>query len=120
MRGLALFRIGLGGMSWLAPYATARLFGTPEDRNTPELAYMTRVFGARAIALGSGFLASNEDGRSLWHRLWLLCDAADTVMGVGMVARGRVGLRQGAPLVAVTGAAMALDVARIRDEQGSV
>lgn len=118
MRGLALFRIGLGGTSWLAPYSTARLFGTPEERNTSELAYMTRVFGARAIALGTGYLASNEEQRPLWHRLWLLCDAADTVMGIAMVARGRVGLRQGAPLVAVTGAAMALDVARIRDEPG--
>ena len=39
---------------------------------TPELEYMTRVFGVRAVALGVGYLASSGEARRLWHRLWLL------------------------------------------------
>ena len=45
---------------------------------------MNRVFGVRAIALGTGYLASHGEARGLWHRLWMLCDAADTVMGARM------------------------------------
>ena len=62
---------------------------------TPELEYMTRVFGVRAVALGVGYLASSGDARRLWHRLWLLCDAADTAMGAGMLASGRLSPERG-------------------------
>ena len=114
MAGLAAFRIALGAASWIAPRPLTRAYGVPEDRMTPELEYMTRVFGVRAIALGVGYLASSGEARRLWHRLWLLCDAADTVMGAGMLASGRLSPERGVAALATTAPAMALDVAALR------
>ena len=113
MSGLALFRIVLGSVSWLAPGPVSRVFGVPEERITPELEYMNRVFGVRAIALGVGYLASSGKERSLWHRLWVMCDGADTAMGTGMVATGRLrGLSAPAALL-TTGGALAIDIAAL-------
>jgi hypothetical protein len=64
----------------------------------------------RAISLGIGYLASSGDARRLWHRLWLLCDTADTAM----VARGQLGGVSGAAALSTTGVAMAIDVAALR------
>ena len=114
MAGLAGFRIALGTASWIAPGPLARAYGVPEDRMTPELEYMTRVFGIRAVALGVGYLASSGEARGLWHRLWLLCDAADTVMGAGMLASGRLSPERGVSALATTAPAMALDVAALK------
>jgi hypothetical protein len=113
MRGLAVFRIAIGAASWVAPGALARNYGVPEDRMTPELEYMTRVFGVRAVALGVGYLSSTGDARRVWHRLWLLCDAADTAMGIAMIARGRLRGNLGAAALATTAPSMALDVAAL-------
>ena len=114
MAGLAAFRIALGAASWIAPGPLARAYGVPEDRMTPELEYMTRVFGIRAVALGVGYLASSGEARGLWHRLWLLCDTADTVMGAGMLASGRLSPERGVSALATTAPAMALDVAALK------
>ena len=114
MTGLAIFRIALGTAAWVAPRRLTGTFGVPEERITAELEYMNRVFGVRAITLGIGYLASSGDARNLWHRLWLLCDAADTVMGTAMIVRGRLGGRSGAAGIATTGLATAIDVAALR------
>ena len=114
MTGLAAFRIALGAASWIAPRRMARTFGAADGAVTPELEYMTRVFGVRAIALGVGYLASSGDARGLWHRLWLLCDTADTAMGVGMVAGGRLDPKVGASALATTTPSMVLDIAAMR------
>src|SRR4051812_41340403 len=111
MTGLAAFRIVLGAASWIAPRPLTRAYGVPEERITPELEYMTRVFGVRAIALGVGYLASSGEARRLWQRLWLLVDSADTAMGAGMLARGRLDVKRGAAALATTAPAMALDIA---------
>ena len=86
MSGLAAFRIGLGAAAWLAP---------------------------RAIALGVGYLASSGEARDVWHRLWLLCDAADTAMGARMVARRELATASGAAALLTTGGALAIDLAAI-------
>jgi hypothetical protein len=114
MRGLAAFRIVLGTAAWIAPRGLSRLFGVPPSRITPELEYMNRVFGVRAVTLGVGYLASSGEARVLWHRLWVLCDAADTAMGVGMLARGRFGGLTAAAGLATTGGALAIDLAALR------
>lgn len=113
MAGLAGFRIALGAASWLAPGPLTRAYGVPDDRITPELEYMTRVFGVRAIALGVGYLTASEDARRVWRRLWLLVDAADTVMGAGMLAAGQLDRKRGAAALATTAPAMALDIASL-------
>jgi hypothetical protein len=35
---------------------------------------MNRVFGARAFAVGAGYLLSTDAARRLWQRLAFLCD----------------------------------------------
>lgn len=114
MTGLALFRIALGTAAWVAPRRLSRAFGVPDERITPELDYMNRVFGVRAVTLGVGYLASSEQARPLWHRLWLLCDAADTAMGTAMIGSGRLGGRSAAGGLATTGIATAIDLAAMR------
>lgn len=114
MTGLAFVRITNGLLAWFAPRAMNRLFGVPRADESPTLIYMNRVFGVRAIALGVGYLASRGEARSLWHRLWLLCDAADTVMGAGMASRGEVPRAAAAKALLLTGGATAVDVAAMR------
>ncbi|HMJ34307.1 MAG TPA: hypothetical protein VK501_10335 [Baekduia sp.] len=113
MRGLAGFRIVLGAFAWCAPRAMNRVFGVSRGGDSPELVYMNRVFGVRAISLGTGYLLSRGEPRRLWHRLWLLCDAADTTMGAAMVARRRLPPVMAAQALAITGVATAIDVAAL-------
>jgi hypothetical protein len=117
MRRLAWFRIGLGALAWFAPRAMNRLFGVPRADQSPALIYMNRVFGVRAVSLGTGYLASQGESRRLWHRLWLLCDGADTVMGVAMVARGELRGLTAVQALALTGGATAIDVAALADDR---
>ena len=119
LRAVAYFRIALGALTWIAPRKVNRLFGVSRATETPELVYMNRVFGVRAVALGIGWLASSGDARRLWHRLWLLCDGADTVMGTAMAARGALGPFTAARALAVTGGCMAADLAAMKDEAGA-
>jgi hypothetical protein len=116
MRGLALFRIGLGAFAWLAPRTMNRIFGVSRADDSDALIYMNRVFGVRAISLGVGYLASGGEARKLWHRLWLLCDSADTVMGLGMTARGSLRGLTAVQALAITGGATAVDLAAMREE----
>lgn len=111
LRSLAWFRIVLGATAWLAPRPMNRIFGVPRSDDSAALDYMNRVFGVRAIALGVGYLSSEGDARRTWHRLWLLCDAADTVMGARMAARGELSRLTAAQALAITGGATAVDVA---------
>jgi hypothetical protein len=114
MRRLAAFRIALGTFAWFAPRTMNRLFGVPRADESPALIYMNRVFGVRAVSLGVGYLASSGEARKLWHRLWLLCDAADTAMGAGMTARGKLSPLTAAEALAITGSATAIDLAVMR------
>ncbi len=111
MRSLAAFRIGVGAFAWLAPRTMNRAFGVPRQDDSPALQYMNRVFGIRAVSLGIGYLTSSGDARKLWHRLWLLCDAADTVMGAAMVARGELRGSTAVEALALTGGATVIDIA---------
>lgn len=111
MKGLAAVRIVLGAFAWLAPRALNRIFAVPRRDDSAALIYMNRVFGIRAVSLGVGYLASEGEARELWHRLWLLCDAADTAMGVGMVFRGELRGLTALQALAITGGATAIDLA---------
>jgi hypothetical protein len=118
MNGLAFFRIVLGAFAWFFPRTMNRIFGISREDESPALVYMNRVFGVRAVSLGVGYLASDGEARRLWHRLWLLCDSADTAMGAAMIARGELGALTGAQALAITGGAVAIDVAAMTDDQG--
>jgi hypothetical protein len=90
-----------------------RLFGVPRRDDSSALIYMNRVFGVRAVSLGIGYLASRDEARKLWVRLWLLCDVADTVMGAAMARSGELEGLTAAQALSMTGTAAAIDVAAI-------
>jgi hypothetical protein len=113
MRALAVFRIALGAFAWVSPRTMNRVFGVPRNQDSSALIYMNRVFGVRAISLGIGYLASHGDARKLWHRLWLLCDAADTTMGTVMAARRQLPPTTAAQALVITAGATAIDLASI-------
>ncbi|MDT7588848.1 MAG: hypothetical protein QOE32_6398, partial [Pseudonocardiales bacterium] len=66
--GLAAGRIVLGAWALVSPGSLVRSFGLSGG---PEHSYLTRIFGARAISLGAGYLAEPPAGRRRWHRLAL-------------------------------------------------
>lgn len=102
LAGLALGRVALGAPSRLLPRATARAFGAGR-RATPELDYMTRVFGIRAVALGLGWLSSTAGARRRWQRLAFMCDVSDTVAGIGHLRRRDLPRAQALATTALTG-----------------
>lgn len=82
--GMAVGRIVLGAFALAAPGATARLFRMAPK---PDLTYMTRIYGGRAIALGLGYLTEPPVHRRRWHRLGLFVDTADTLAALGHLRR---------------------------------
>jgi hypothetical protein len=111
---LSLGRVLLGAAALASPSRTTRAFGI-EPR--PDLDYMTRIFGARAIALGLSYMGTSGRDRRLVQRLAFLVDVADTVGGAGHLARGDVPRRASAGLVAMTGTYAAVGAARIARER---
>ena len=114
LAGLAIGRIVLGILSRVAPRATTRLFGAGPAAS-PELDYMNRVFGARAFALGSGYLLSEGEARRRWQRLAFVCDVSDTLAGAGHLRRGDIPRPSAIAATVLTGSYMlvgALKLAR--------
>ncbi|GAA1888867.1 hypothetical protein [Actinomadura bangladeshensis] len=105
---LAGGRVAWGTLALAAPGLNLKLAGMG-SRDTPELRYLIRVFGSRAVALGAGYLMSDPATRRRWWRLCLLVDACDTAAGLVHLARGDVPRGSIAALVAITGTYAALD-----------
>ena len=118
LSGLAWGRIGLGLLARAAPRTTTRLFGAGHAVS-PELDYMNRIFGARAFALGSGYLVSSGDARRLWQRLAFVCDVSDTLAGLGHLRRRDIPHAAAVAAVALTGSYMLVGAARVAGDLGS-
>ncbi|HMJ04597.1 MAG TPA: nuclear transport factor 2 family protein [Conexibacter sp.] len=112
LAGLALGRIALGAPSRLSPRGTARVFGAG-GATSPELDYMTRVFGIRAVALGLGWLTSDGTARRRWQRLAFMCDVSDTVAGIGHLRRRDMPRGPALATTALTGGYMLVGAARV-------
>ena len=110
--GLAAGRLALGTLARVAPRATTSLFGA-RSAASPELDYMNRIFGARALALGGGYLLSDGDARRVWQRLALAVDISDTVAGAGHLRRGDIPRASAIAAVALTGTYAAIGAARL-------
>lgn len=110
LRAMAVGRIALGVGSLAAPGLLAKSFGVAP---AGEVSYLTRVYGARAIALGVSYLTADDQHRTRLQRLSLGVDATDTVSGLGHLLRRDVPLRGIGPLTGLTGAYAALGAARL-------
>jgi len=115
LRGMAIGRLVLGALARVSPNLTSRLSGAGPSPG-PEFDYMTRVFGARAIALGTGYLASGGDARRLWQRLAFFCDVSDTVAGATQLRNSEMPLVARVWLVSLTGTYAAIGAARILED----
>jgi len=102
LAGLAIGRLALGAPSRLVPRGMARALGARRAAN-PELDYMTRVFGIRAVALGLGWLSTDGGARRRWQRLAFLCDLSDTLAGIGHLRRRDLPRGQAIATTALTG-----------------
>ncbi|MFG2085833.1 MULTISPECIES: hypothetical protein [unclassified Spirillospora] len=117
MTNLARGRIALGLAAFAAPKLTVKAMGMGGGAD-PGRDYMVRMFAAREIALGAGYLLSGDDsGRRLWARLGLAVDSLDLVSGVK--TRPGLPLWATAGAVGVAGGAAALGAAKVaRDITG--
>ena len=89
VNGLALGRIAIGGMALASPALAAKLFRLDLARN-PHLAYMTRLFGSREIALGAITLVASGKARRRMIALGMAIDAADGFAGYDAMRSGSV------------------------------
>jgi hypothetical protein len=112
LKTMALGRLVLGALALASPGVAARSFGM-DEKLTPELNYMARIFGIRAIALGSGYLLSDGNSRRLWQRLAFACDVSDTITGIGHMRRDDLPGGSATALTALTGSYAAFGAVRV-------
>lgn len=112
MLNLARGRVALGVAAFAAPGLTVKLMGL--GGGDPGRDFVTRMFAAREIALGAGYLLSGDPGRRLWGRLGLAVDSLDTVNGL----RSRPGLPLWVTAAAtgVAGASTAIGAAKVAQD----
>lgn len=111
---LALGRMLLAVASLVAPRQFAKLVGVAPS---PELTYLTRIYGARAFAMGLGYLTSGARERYRWKRLSLMVDTIDTVNGVSHLVRRDLPLRAAVSMVSLTGSYAAIGATTVATEQ---
>ncbi|TDD73523.1 hypothetical protein E1293_31170 [Actinomadura darangshiensis] len=110
MTNLARGRVALGAAALAAPKLTVKLMGLGGAAD-PGRDYMVRMFAAREIALGAGYLLSDDSGRRLMARVGLAADSVDVASGLKT--------RKGLPLwvtagaVAIAGGAAAMGAAKV-------
>jgi len=85
-KALTGLRLAVGAGAWLAPNATAKLFGMDPDAN-PQASYLGRLFGVRDVALAIWVGSCTGDARRLGWKVGVGCDLADAAAGV-LAARG--------------------------------
>lgn len=79
--GLSLGRIAIGAVSFASPAVAAKLFMLDAPGN-PQLPYLSRLFGAREIALGAVTLVAGGTARRNLVVAGIAVDAADAATGV--------------------------------------
>jgi hypothetical protein len=110
LRQLAVARVALGTASLLVPGLAAKSMGLGGGHDGGR-DYVTRMFAAREIALGAGYLLTRGATRSTLVRLGLAVDTLDTVSG--MKSRGAVSLWVTAGGTAVSAGAAAIGAAGV-------
>lgn len=109
-------RIALGAAAIVAPGLTARMVGAAKGTDGGR-DLVTRMFGAREIALGAGYLLSANSDRPLWARLGLAVDALDTVSGLS--SRRTLPLWKSAAATGLAGGVAALGAVKVAKDATS-
>ncbi len=98
--------IGVGAT--FSPAATLKSYGVETDIS-PLLAFMSRLFGVREIALATGTWASRGPEQALWLQLGIACDLVDAAAAIQVARQGALP-RRGA-LQATLGPAAGITIA---------
>lgn len=112
LTGLSLGRIGLGAVSLLSPDVAAKLF-LLDGPAIPQLRFMTRLFGAREVALGAATLTARGSAQRNLVVVGIAVDAADAATGVVGAQRGEVGKVVGGGLTTIAIGAVGAGVAAL-------
>lgn len=108
--GLALGRVAIGVGAMAAPGLAMKMFRLDPVTN-PQLAYMSRMFGSREIALGALTLATSGKAQRNLVLAGIAVDAADAVAGQLAAREGTVSPRTGMfltlPALGAVGAGLA-------------
>jgi hypothetical protein len=81
-------RMAFGIAIWTLPGPVGKAFGVGMTRD-PLAIYLSRLMGARDVALAWELLVTEGDAQRQWLLACMVCDAADTLAAV---AAGRNGL----------------------------
>jgi len=103
-------RVALGVAAFAAPRLTARLVGMGRGADAGR-DYAVRLFAARELVLGAGYLLSGPSGRRTWTRFGLLTDALDTA--AALKTRGGVSPWATAGTAAAAGTCAAIGAAGV-------
>lgn len=104
------------GVSMLArPELLAKALGA-DSTTAARLSWLTRMVGAREVALGAGTLLALRRGKDAeeWAYAQLLSDAADALAVGAALARGHVRAVPGAAVVAAAASGVATGVLALR------
>jgi hypothetical protein len=88
LTSLIASRMAFGVAIWTLPGPVGKAFGVDMTRD-PLAIYLSRLMGARDVALAWELLVTEGDARRKWLLACMACDAADTVAAI---AAGRNGL----------------------------
>lgn len=113
MTNLARGRVAIGLAAFAAPKLAVKLMGLGSAAD-PGRDYVARMFAAREIALGAGYLLSDDHGRRLWARLGLAVDSLDVLSG--LKTRGALPLWVTAGAVGIAGAAAGIGTAKVASD----
>lgn len=113
MTSLARGRVALGVAAFAMPALTAKVLGLSNGADGGR-DYLARMFGAREIALGTGYLFAKGPARRTWARLGLVVDAMDTV--AGLQSRKTLPLRASAMGTVIAASAAIVGAAKVTQD----
>jgi hypothetical protein len=88
LNSLIVSRMAFGVAIWTLPGPVGKAFGVDMTRD-PLAIYLSRLMGARDVALAWELLVTEGDAQRKWLIACMVCDAADTLAAA---AAGRNGL----------------------------
>lgn len=115
--GLALGRIVVGVVMFLAPRLGARIFQL--DGSSSASPYLGRLFGSREIALGAATLVASGPARTRLVAAGVAIDAADGAAGALSARDGDVGKVVGGLLMAPAVGAVAVGLLELVRSRGA-
>ena len=112
--GLAYGRVVVGILALVSPRRVEKLLGL-DPRLNPQMSPLTRMFGAREVALGGLTLAASGDARERLIQVGVAVDAIDLVAGLAAASSGAMSKKDGIKLAFVAAGSLGTGVQGLQD-----